>query len=254
MTATFDVAPGFAAGLASEGIASVADVLARSACVRDLPSRSNHLLRVAGLAIHVKRTKGARASAEATVIGRARAAGVPTARVAFVGADPEAGAIVGTIDLAPARPLDDLLREGAIARSLRAALSGRLARAVAALHGAGLFPRDVYLNHVYVDPAVGAASLALIDLERAIEPRWMPGRAARRDLAALLSSVPAGTVSRSELRRFLVRYFRARGLDPRTELAAGWVVAIERKARDIRGHVPGTPVGDAARPGFHLDD
>lgn len=248
------VAPEFAAGLASAGIVSVADVLARAECTRDLPDRSNHILRAGGSMIHVKRTKGAPEPAEAIVIARARAAGVPTATVVFDGADAEHGAIVGTLELSPARPIDELLRERLIAPVHRGPLLARLARVVAALHAASLFPKDLYLNHVYVDPAVGAASLVLIDLERAIEPRWMPGRAARRDLAALRSSTPDDCVWSRERARFLVRYLRIRGLDPRRELA-GWTQAIERKALSIRGHVPGTPVGDAARPGgFHLEE
>ena len=137
--------------LAADGIRTVADVLARAELVRDLPTRSNHRLRAGGLFVHVKRTKGAVRSAEAAILARARTAGVPTATMAFEGADSEHGALVGTLDLGPAEPLDDLLRGGRVPSRLRRPLLAGLASAVARLHDAGLFPRDLYLNHVYAD-------------------------------------------------------------------------------------------------------
>lgn len=237
----------FAASLASAGIASVADVLARAPCVRDLPDRSNHVLRLDGLVVHVKRTKGAAASAEAASIARARAAGAPTATIVFEGADAAYGAIVGTLDLAPARPLDELLAADAIPASRRGAVIDALASAVAALHRAELFPKDLYLNHVFVDPDDPSGRVTLIDLERAAARRWFVRRAVVRDLAALRASTPDDRVPTEERRRFLEAYLRARGLVPSADGPA-LAAAVRRKAASIRRHAPRTPVGDAAGP------
>ena len=64
------------------------------------------------LVVHVKRTKSRRPSAEAAAIRVGAAAGVPVPRIAFEGVDAKQGSVVGTLDLAPARPLDDLLARG----------------------------------------------------------------------------------------------------------------------------------------------
>ena len=245
--AEFRVEPEFATGLASEGITSVARVLERSECVRDLPDRSNHVLRVGSLVVYVKRRKRASRSAEALAIARAQEAGVPTATIVFEGVDRVNGAIVGTLDLAPARPLDDLLAEGLLSQRQRVAVTASLAVAVAALHRARLFPRDLYLNHVFVDAGDALGRVTLIDLERMTEPRWFTRRAMIRDLAALRASIPGDAVSPYDRRRFLEAYLLARGLDPNATVEP-LARAVSRKAAAIRKHVPRTPVGDAARP------
>lgn len=241
------IAPEFEAALASAGVLTVAQVLDASECVRDLRDRSNHVLRIGTSVFHVKRRRNVAKSAEAETLRRAQAAGVPTPAIAFEGADPASGAIVGTVDLAPARPLDELLREGAIPASSRARLIADLALAVARLHDARLHPRDLYLNHVFAFPFGARAGVTLIDLERASGRRWFRRRAVVRDLAALRASTPDERVSAGERRRFLVLYLRARGVDLRGRFAS-LSRAVERKAASIRAHVPRTPVGDAARP------
>jgi hypothetical protein len=238
--------------LALEGIRTVADVLERSECVRDLPDRSNHVLRAGGEVVIVKRTKPrgllGRVPAvppEAAGIAAARAAGVPTAEVALSGVDRRLGAVTGTRDLAPARPLDELLREGRLSAEAVAALLASLSRAVAALHAARLHHRDLYLNHVYAVPSAGR--VVLIDWERARRHRGALGRAVVKDLAAIEASIPPGTVGDREKGRFLVRYLAARGMPVRA-LAVPLARRIEAKAARIRAHVPRTPVGEAARP------
>lgn len=241
------VAPAFRDALASAGLATVAQVLEAAETVRDLPGRANLVLRLDGGVFHVKLEKGASASAEAAILRRAHEAGVPTATIAFEGADPSRGAIVGTVDLAPARPLDELLARGLLPAASRPALLRALARATGRLHDAGLHPRDLYLNHVFVPPGGRPSEVTLIDLERAAGRRWLRRRAVVRDLAALRASAPDALVPIGERRRFLARYLRARGLDVRAGFAS-LEKAVERKAAAIRAHAPRTPVGDAARP------
>ena len=77
----------FLSRLASEGIRSVADVLARAETVRVLRNRSNHVLRAGGAVVHVKRRRGRRPSPEAAAIRAADEAGAPVARLAFEGVD-----------------------------------------------------------------------------------------------------------------------------------------------------------------------
>ena len=233
--------------LAADGVRTVAEALARAECVRDLPGRSNHVLSAGGLVLHVKRTKSRRPSAEAAAIRRAGEAGVPVPRIAFEGVDPKLGAVVATYDLAPARPLDDLLAEGALSpEAARAALLA-LARAAAALHGARLHHHDLYLNHVWADPAAPAPSVTVMDLERLSRGHGVLGRAVVKDLAAVEASVPAGVVSCKERARLLAAYLEARGFPARL-LLGPLLHRVVKKAAAIRRHVPRTPVGEAARP------
>ena len=233
--------------LAAAGVESVADVLARSEAVRDLARRSNHVLRLGRETIHVKRSKTRGPSKEAASIRRAAAAGVPVATIAFEGRDPRLGSVVGTFDLAPARPFDDLLREGSLSVAAKTSVLSALADAVAALHRARLHHRDLYLNHVYVDPETRPPTIALIDLERLGRHRGALGMRVVKDLAAIESSIPDGTISDAQRADFLSRYLRGRGLSARS-VAAPLAKRISKKAARIRRHVPRTPVGPAARP------
>jgi len=240
------------AALEAEGIASVADVIERAEAVRDLPDRSNHMLSLGDRRIFVKRSKSLRPRnlrkgmpRETHALRRCAKKGVPTAELAFSGIDEEVGAVTGTFDVAPARPLDDLLREGLDERQRRLVLRS-LADAAALLHNAGLHHRDFYLNHVYVDPGHPEAC-ALIDLERMARHRRALGRWVVKDLSALASSIPGDTVTEGEQTRFLIRYLRSHGL-PRRGVVPGLVRRIRRRVKRIRKHVPRTPVGEAARP------
>jgi tRNA A-37 threonylcarbamoyl transferase component Bud32 len=236
--------------LADDGIVAVEDVLRRAEGVRDLEARANYRLWAGGLLVHVKRGKrrfGRRPrAAEAEAIQTARRAGVPTARLLFWGLDPRHGAVTGTLDLAPARPLDALLKEGRVPGTARRRLLVALARAVARLHGAGLHHRDLYLNHVFADPLSDPPRLWLIDLERLGRHRRALSRWVVKDLAALEATARGAGVSGAERRRFLLAYLDARGLG-RARAARPLLARIERKARRILAHVPRTPVGAAAR-------
>lgn len=239
---------GWADALARAGIHSVATLLDRAEWVRDLPERANLRLEIQGRLAHVKLAKRRDRSPEAVALAWARDHGLPTARLVFEGAEPGRGAVAGLEDLAPARPLDDLLREGALTGAVRLRVLDALALAVAHLHWLRRHHRDLYLNHVYVDPAADAPLVAIVDWERLGRHRSRLGRRAVKDLAALEASLPEGTVSRGERLRFLARYLHGLlGADVRPRFAR-LKRRIERKAARIRAHVPRTPVGEAARP------
>jgi hypothetical protein len=175
------------------------------------------------------------------------AAGVPVPPLVFHGADERLGVVTGTRDLGPARPLDDLLREGRLDGVPRLTALIRLSIAVARLHAQGLHHRDLYLNHVYADPRRDDPLVAIIDWDRCGRHRLPYGRWVVKDLAALLSSIPPGTVTDREQIDFLVRYLGMRGRGVTTS-SRRLARRIARKAARLRAHVPRTPVGEAARP------
>ena len=239
-----DVRPEAAPLLASMGVATVADLLARAEVVRDLPDRTNLVLRAPGACLHVKRSRRRGPSREAAALEVAARAGVPVARIAFTGRARGLGSVVGTFDLAPARPLDDLLREGLLdADGATAALTATV-RAAAALHAARLHHHDLYLNHVFVDPA-DPTRATLIDLERTTSHHGLLGRAVVKDLAAIHATIPAATASCADRMRLLARYLEARRF-PVWSLLGRLSRRVEAKAARIRAHVPRTPVGTAA--------
>ena len=223
-----------------EGIASVADVIERAECVRDLPDRANLRLDLAGRLVHVKLAKSGDAFPRPPAC-------VPAPEVVFVGYDPDRGAVLGTLDVSPARPVDDLLREGALSAQTQQRLLRSLAHAVADLHQRGLRHRDLYLNHVYVDPARGDPLVAIIDWDRLGTAFRALGRRTAKDLAALMSSIPADTVHGFVPLRFLVLYLRRRELRGRRRVRR-FLRRVDSKVGRIRRHRPRTPVGDAARP------
>jgi hypothetical protein len=250
--------PSERASYPNEGLDTVAGILERAECVRRLPQRSNLRLRVGPSLVHVKHThplvssrfplnEPRRRSPEAAGIDIANACGVPVPRLIFEGWDGALGAVVGTADLAPARPLDDLLREGALTGRARRLVLRDLAACVARLHEMDYQHRDLYCNHVFVDPKRDGPLVAIIDWDRVRGIIARLGRGVVKDLAALHASAP-DAVTDGERVRFLVRYLRARDVLPCRHFAR-LSRRIERKARRIRAHVPKTPVGDAARPG-----
>jgi hypothetical protein len=78
---------------------------------------------------------------------------------------------------------------------------------VAGLHGQGYVHRDLYLSHIFFDPArPPQGSLCLIDLQRVMRPRWRFRRWRVKDLAALNYSTPRAIVSQADRLRWL-RYY-----------------------------------------------
>jgi hypothetical protein len=234
------------------GITDVASLLAAGETVRDLPYRTNHRVRIGPHLLHVKRHRhgGLRRHArspEAVGLERMARAGVRVATCVVEGADRRAGVVAGVLDLAPASPARDLLAAGRLrvaSRPGRSALFD-LARQVARLHDAGLFHRDLYLDHVFVDPDATPPRVTLIDGERVGRFRGRMGRRVVKDLAALEASAPG--VATTDRWRFLLAYLAARSL-PADTWARPLSRAVVRKAARIRRHVPRTPVGAAARP------
>ena len=216
--------------LAKAGIRTVADVMSHSECIRDLPTRSNHVLVADGLHIHVKRTKKGRRPREAHAIEIARAARVPTAVVAFRGSDPRHGAVTGTLDLAPARPFDELLLEGALGRWQIRRTFEVLADAVATLHDAKRNHRDLYLCHVFVRFEGRKPKIALIDLERLRKHRRLLGPRVVKDLAAVVASIPEGSVPGQQAARFLLRYMVRRDI-PRRGIYPGLMRRVRARPR-----------------------
>lgn len=235
------------AALEAAGVRTVADAVARSECVRDLRDRSNHVLRAGGLVLHVKRTKRAKASREAAAIEFLAGIGVPTARLAFHGAQRGVGAVAATHDLAPARPLDDLLRERALTPAAVDAAFQALAAAAARMHEARVHHNDLYLNHVFVDPTGARPGVVVIDTERVERHVGVLPRAVVKDLACVEASIPEGTVDLTYRARLVVHYLRARRFPVRT-LLGNLLRRVSKKVDAIRAHVPRTPVGAAARP------
>ncbi len=249
MDGALDIPPRYRGALRAAGLETISDVLGRATLVRDLPDRQNLRLEAGGIVVHVKRRKApARGGSEAEGLALARAAGVPTPELAFSGRDRVLGQVSGTVDLAPAVPLDAALRRG-MDRAARGSAVRALARHVARLHDACLHHKDLYLNHVYVDPSHGDDPVrGIVDWERLGRHRRALSRWVVKDLAALYASIPAGAVDAGLPRRFLLGYLRARGLDAR-RLGARLHRRVAARAARMRRHVPRTPVGDAARPG-----
>lgn len=88
---------------------------------------------------------------------------------------------------------------------LKRELIAELAAIVARLHGASLFHKDLYLCHVFLDPALTdppGRRLTLIDLHRLGRHRWTASRWRWKDLGQLLFSTydVAGIDDRDRLR------------------------------------------------------
>lgn len=113
-------------------------------------------------------------------------------------------------------------------------LCEQVAPAVRQLHDRGLVYRDLYWNHIFVaDPRRGDPPVFL-DVERVLRPWWRWRRWVEKDLAGLLSSIPAGI---SLPPRAALRFAQAyRGGSLRSIRAS--MLAIEAKAQRIRGHQP----------------
>ena len=133
------------------------------------------------------------------------------------------------------RPLDgwiaDAARDGWL-RELGAWACREVAPRVRALHAAGLVYRDLYWNHVFAEDPRNGALPTFLDVERVTRVRWRRRRWVIKDLAGLLSSLPASLPQRLLL-RFARAYWGERLRWRRRDLDA-----IRRKAAQIRGHAP----------------
>jgi hypothetical protein len=133
------------------------------------------------------------------------------------------------------------------------ALIGVLAKLVARLHTGGYVHRDLYLSHIYFDPAAPLDdALCLIDLQRMIRPTVNLRRWIVKDLAALNYSAslmrreatrPSDLVSLADRLRWLKLYLGAVKLDGSARRLAyrviGKTLRIQRRAarRRLREYI-----------------
>lgn len=81
-----------------------------------------------------------------------------------------------------------------------------LARFVARFHQTGCVHRDLYLSHIFIDPAGEQGRFRLIDLARVFHPRWFRRRWIVKELASLDYSTPPGSATATDRLRFLRVY------------------------------------------------
>ncbi|MGB2987692.1 MAG: lipopolysaccharide kinase InaA family protein [Phycisphaerae bacterium] len=112
-----------------------------------------------------------------------------------------------------------------------------LAALVARLHERGYIHRDLYLSHVFHDPASPPeASLHLIDLQRVIRPRWRHRRWIIKDLASLNFSAPPHLVSKTDRLRWLTHYLGSPKLDASAKRLAYRIVGKTQRIGDHQRH------------------
>ena len=135
------------------------------------------------------------------------------------------------------RQVNDRLRNRAFKRRLIAATAALVAR----LHGAGYFHRDLYLAHIFIDDSgvdaaggdTGGPMLALMDLQRMIQPRLRRRRWMVKDLASLNYSTPPPAMSNADRLRWLKQYLGAPRLSSKDKRLAR---AVAAKTRRIARH------------------
>ena len=203
------VRPDLVDAFADRGWRTAADVLDANVFVvrqvqRHGARRDNCRLTLNGATYFLKRHTGATdrgvlsecavaaGSAEAEAAEACRAAGVPALATAAVGVERAPGAERSFFlsERVPGEPADDLwpkLHGDDERRSVIAALAATARR----LHAAGLFHRDLYWCHFFVERTAGGAVARLIDLQRVLRPR-LAVKWRMKDLAQFHYSTPAG--------------------------------------------------------------
>lgn len=119
-------------------------------------------------------------------------------------------------------------------RAIIRSLIEPLATLVARFHESGYVHRDLYLSHVFYDPAPPPeASLCLIDLQRVVRPRLRHRRWIIKDLASLNFSAPLRLISKTDRLRWLTHYLRVSKLDAS---AKRLIYRVVGKTQGIAGH------------------
>ena len=214
--------------------------------LRRLPDRENRRVEAGGGVYYLKRHFGSRAAAEELEGALAfRRAGVPAVLPAAWGEDSGRGSF-WCAAAAPGDPLDDLLaRGGPVPPAARRELARILGAHAGRLRRAGLFHRDLYLNHWIGRRAPGRGwDLALIDLQRWGRTGLRAERWFVKDAAALWHSARRTAFTRADAARFLRACF---GIDRLDRRAKSFARAVLRKAARMAAHRPRTPVGEGAR-------
>lgn len=157
------------------------------------------------------------AGVEWTWMCRLSADGIPCVKPIALGEDLDGGRERRSAILThavPGRSLEGCVREWSregpnAVRNLIEPVADLVAR----LHGCGYIHRDLYLSHIFYDPALVGEPFHLIDLQRVIRPRFRQRRWIIKDLAALNFSTPTAILSRSDRIRWLKRYLGLPKLD-----------------------------------------
>jgi heptose I phosphotransferase len=122
-----------------------------------------------------------------------------------------------------------LLRDRAFKRILIAAVADLVAK----LHGAGLFHRDLYLAHLFLDGDPASPRLTMIDLQRVIRPRVFVRRWRVKDLASLNYSTPRAAATNADRLRWYKRY---RGVERLMSADRALIRAVAAKTQRIARH------------------
>ena len=213
--------------------------------LRRLPDRENRRLEVDGrvffLKRHFRRSRAGVRELEAAL--EFRRAGAPAALPAAYGEDFDRGSF-WLAEQAPGEPLDDLLSGGGVPAAARRELARLLGRHAARLRRAGLFHRDLYLNHwIGRWTREGGWELALIDLQRAGRTGLRAERWFVKDAAQLWHSARRTPLTRTDGMRFLRACFSVARLGPREKTFARRVL---RKSASMAARRPRTPTSDGA--------
>jgi tRNA A-37 threonylcarbamoyl transferase component Bud32 len=117
-------------------------------------------------------------------------------------------------------------------------LLGKLAPLVGAMHGAGWYHRDLYMEHVILGPG----GLCLLDAGRARHQERPLARWFAKDLAALWTSRAPGMDKRANM-LFLARWGEAFGMATQGRPLRGselrkWLGPIQKRGQRIQAHAP----------------
>ncbi|MAE63236.1 MAG: hypothetical protein CMJ18_03105 [Phycisphaeraceae bacterium] len=140
------------------------------------------------------------------------------------------------IDEVPGTSLEKWLpaRGPAADRATRRRISNAVADLAARLHEAGLFHRDFYTAHLFVDESdERGIGLSLIDLQRMIEPRIRSRRWRIKDLSALNYSVCPDQATSTDRVRWFRRY---RSIDRLTASDKRTIRDVVAKTRRVERH------------------
>ncbi|MGA3066952.1 MAG: lipopolysaccharide kinase InaA family protein [Tepidisphaeraceae bacterium] len=201
----------------------------RENCTWDLSDSGGETIR-----LHVKRyfagrTAASRARQEAEAADRLAAAHVPAASIAAWGVLADGRSFVILEDLAGYQAADQLIESGVSFDRLL----DSTADLAAALHGANLHHRDLYLCHFFAKLDGGGADVRLIDLGRVgplpilTRRRWIV-----KDLAQFWYSTLALPITDLQREAWLERYAAAGGVEKPANLRR----SIELKSKSIAAH------------------
>lgn len=150
------------------------------------------------------------------------ALGIPVATPLAVGQDKSGGVV--TRSFLMTREIPAAVEGGTwlakLTSSQRRKFLQRVAEMARRFHGAGFVHKDFYIGHVLVSDAGPEPELFLIDLQRAMKPRWLRRRWLVKDLGAMAYSALNAGASSSQLLRAYLDYRGVRRLGAEDKLIA----------------------------------